>query len=53
MKHRAINLMFHHYANSDCVVFDPPIEFAYDTWTPFYFCQIPCSKTSFGQRCLD
>ena len=54
MKHCAVNLMFRHYANSDCVVFDPPIEFgsnhSYDTRTPFYFCQIPCCKTSFGQR---
>ena len=40
MKHRAVNLMFCHYANFDCVVFDPPIEFgsnhSYDTRTPFY-----------------
>ena len=46
MRHRAVNLMFRHYANSDCVVFDPPIEFgsnhSYDTRTPFYFCHIPC-----------
>ena len=31
-----------------------PIEFgsnhSYDTRTPSYFCQIPCCKTSFGQR---
>ena len=51
---QAVNLMFRHYANSDCVVFDPPIEFgsnhSYDTRTPFYFCQTPCCKTSFGQR---
>ena len=57
MKHCAVNLMFRHYANSDCVIFDPPIEFgsnhSYDTRTPFYFCQIPCCKTSFGQRFLD
>ena len=41
MKHRAVNLMFRHYANSDCVVLDPPLEFgsnhSYDTRTPFYF----------------
>ena len=42
MKHHAVSLMFHYYPNSDCAVFDPPIEFgsnhSYDTRTPFYFC---------------
>ena len=42
IKHHAaaVILMFRHYANSDCVVFDPPNEFGFnyshDTWTVLF-----------------